>query len=527
MSFRDKIAGREPVDLLVVNARIINPSLGQVVDGHVAVADGKFAGFGQKKSVKVYDAGGAYIAPGFIDPHTHPETPVSHPLRSFASMLRRGVTTVVFNPSNTANATGLAGVRYLDQTTRDFEKNILFYAPSSVPPYKFEDYGVDLSYLDLACFAAEPRFVGLSEIIDPDCDGMDMKIKLFRNKVVDGHARGLGGRALEEYFSAGASCDHECKTPEEAEERLAIGVRIMARGGSFDRDLLPALKACNSENQHFFSFCTDHIGPSTLLEEGSIDNCVRKAVQSGIPLARAIQMATINTASALKMTDRGSFAVGKRADFVLIDPVTLNVVSTFLSGERVTGELLDYLETCDMGRRPLNADVDFDIDDADFRNSEIVDVRDDAAGQYSSEPVFACVINVRSGQKNISFCRVTGLGRVNGAFATTTPIHSHNIFVLGSSAGLMKKAVSMVAGDGGVSVCGEDFCEFLPLPVFGIYSDSSVARVSEGMNRIQSALDRTGIHEDMFGLVRRFTQPGFGTCLTSKGVFVCEDLKQK
>jgi len=85
----------------------------------------------------------------------------------------------------------------------------------------------------------------------------------------------------------------------------------------------------------------------------------------------------------------------------------------------------------------------------------------------------------------------------------------------------------MVAGDGGVSVCGEDFCEFLPLPVFGIYSDSSVARVSEGMNRIQSALDRTGIHEDMFGLVRRFTQPGFGTCLTSKGVFVCEDLKQK
>jgi len=51
--------------------------------------------------------------------------------------------------------------------------------------------------------------------------------------------------------------------------------------------------------------------------------------------------------------------------------------------------------------------------------------------------------------------------------------------------------------------------------------------VSEGMNRIQSALDRTGIHEDMFGLVRRFTQPGFGTCLTSKGVFVCEDLKQK
>jgi len=63
MSFRDKIAGREPVDLLVVNARIINPSLGQVVDGHVAVADGKFAGFGQKKfSVGRMDSG-----PSFCD----------------------------------------------------------------------------------------------------------------------------------------------------------------------------------------------------------------------------------------------------------------------------------------------------------------------------------------------------------------------------------------------------------------------------------------------------------------------------
>jgi len=527
MSFRDKITGREPVDLLVVNARIINPSLGQIVDDHVAVADGKFAGFGQKKSVKVFDAGGAYIIPGFIDPHTHPETPVSHPLRSFASMLRRGVTTAVFNPSNTANATGLAGVRYLDQTTRDFEKNILFYAPSSVPPYKFEDYGVDLSYLDLACFAAEPRFVGLSEIIDPNSDGMDMKIKLFRNKVVDGHARGLGGKALEEYFSAGASCDHECKTPEEAEERLAMGVRIMAREGSFDRDLISVLKACNSENQHFFSFCTDHIKPSTLLEEGSIDNCIRKAVQSGVPLVRAVQMATINTASALKMTDRGSFAIGKRADFVLIAPKMLNVVSTFLSGERVTGGLLDYLETCDLGRRPLNADLDFDIDDIDFRNSKIVDAGDGVAGRYTGEPVFACVINVRSGQKNVSFCRLAGLGRVSGAFATTTPIHSHNIFVLGSSAGLMKKAVSMIAGDGGVAVCGEDFCEFLQLPIFGIYSDLPIARVSEGMDKIQKAIEGIGIHEDMFGFVRRLTQPGFGTCLTSKGVFVCEDLKQK
>jgi len=91
----------------------------------------------------------------------------------------------------------------------------------------------------------------------------------------------------------------------------------------------------------------------------------------------------------------------------------------------------------------------------------------------------------------------------------------------------MKKAVSMIAGDGGVAVCGEDFCEFLQLPIFGIYSDLPIARVSEGMDKIQKAIEGIGIHEDMFGFVRRLTQPGFGTCLTSKGVFVCEDLKQK
>jgi len=47
------------------------------------------------------------------------------------------------------------------------------------------------------------------------------------------------------------------------------------------------------------------------------------------------------------------------------------------------------------------------------------------------------------------------------------------------------------------------------------------------MDKIQKAIEGIGIHEDMFGFVRRLTQPGFGTCLTSKGVFVCEDLKQK
>ena len=50
------------------------------------------------------------------------------------------------------------------------------------------------------------------------------------NKPVDGHAPGLSGEGLKKYIDKGITTDHECSTLLEAEEKIALGMKILIRG---------------------------------------------------------------------------------------------------------------------------------------------------------------------------------------------------------------------------------------------------------------------------------------------------------
>lgn len=70
-------------------------------------------------------------------------------------------------------------------------------------------------------------------------------------------------------------------------------------------------------------------GTSTLLK------CVRKAVEFGIPLEKAVMMATKNPARAIDLFhDRGSISVGKRADLLVLNK-DLTVKKVFLNGKSI------------------------------------------------------------------------------------------------------------------------------------------------------------------------------------------------
>ncbi len=66
----------------------------------------------------------------------------------------------------------------------------------------------------------------------------------------------------------------------------------------------------------------------------SVLDGVRNLVKIGIPLASAIRMASANPARTTGMTDRGSIAVGKRADLVVLNH-DLRVVKTLVKGNVV------------------------------------------------------------------------------------------------------------------------------------------------------------------------------------------------
>ncbi|MEW6320968.1 MAG: D-aminoacylase [Acidobacteriota bacterium] len=91
---------REPFDLLVVNARIVDGSGGEPRSGSVAVRGGAIVGVGEVSgpAARVIDAKGRVVAPGFIDLHSHSDIPLVTDGHA-QSKIRQGVTTEVIGES--------------------------------------------------------------------------------------------------------------------------------------------------------------------------------------------------------------------------------------------------------------------------------------------------------------------------------------------------------------------------------------------------------------------------------------------
>jgi N-acetylglucosamine-6-phosphate deacetylase len=66
----------------------------------------------------------------------------------------------------------------------------------------------------------------------------------------------------------------------------------------------------------------------------SMDGAARNIVGLGVPVERAVEMASTIPAGALGLTDRGRIATGMRADLVALDPDSLAVREVWLAGER-------------------------------------------------------------------------------------------------------------------------------------------------------------------------------------------------
>jgi N-acetylglucosamine-6-phosphate deacetylase len=69
----------------------------------------------------------------------------------------------------------------------------------------------------------------------------------------------------------------------------------------------------------------------------SMDRAVRNVVGLGVPVERAVEMATTIPARALGLMDRGRIAPGMRADLVALDPDSLAARAVWLAGELASG----------------------------------------------------------------------------------------------------------------------------------------------------------------------------------------------
>ena len=266
------------------------------------------------------------IAPGFVDSHVHIESSMLPPAEFARLAVVHGTVATVSDPHEIANVLGAAGVRYMLAQARRTRVKICLGAPPCVPATPFETAGAALGPRAVARLLALPGIGYLSEVMnfpgvlrgDPD---LMAKIRAARRrgKPVDGHAPGLRGKNLNAYVLAGVRSDHESVDVAEAREKLRLGMHVLLREGSTERNLQHLLPLINSNNFQNCSFATDDKLAGDLVKEGHIDHCVRQSIRSGLSPITALQIATINSARHYRLHNLGAIAPRFWADFIVFD----------------------------------------------------------------------------------------------------------------------------------------------------------------------------------------------------------------
>jgi len=316
--------GEQPAELLFKNARLVNVLSGEIHPANVAVDDGRVIGIGDYRARKTIDLNGAYLAPSLIDGHFHVESSMLTAPELARAVVPHGTGAVVIDPHEYANVLGLDGIRYVLESTKNLAVDFFIMLPSCVPATHLETAGARITADDLKLMIADERIAGVAELMNFPGVYLGLKselakIEVGKGKAIDGHAPGLRGKNLNAYALAGVRSDHESVEVEEAREKLRLGMHILLREGSTERNLEHLLPLINANNFQNCSFATDDKLAGDLVNEGHIDHCVRKAIKLGLSPISALQIATINTARHYRLHNLGAIAPRYWADFIVFD----------------------------------------------------------------------------------------------------------------------------------------------------------------------------------------------------------------
>ncbi len=528
-------SGKQPADCVIKNGRIVNVFTGEIESGDIAIVDGYFAGIGNYDGIEVIDAKGKYIAPAFIDGHVHIESTMVRPEEFAKVQLMQGVTTVITDPHEIANVSGVKGIQYMLDATENIPFDAYFMLPSSVPATDFEQTGAVLNHDDLYPFYEHPRVLGLAEVMNYPAvlhAEPSMLSKLtdasMLEKKIDGHAAGLSGNDLNVYMGANIRTDHECTTLEEASERLRKGMYLMIREGTVAQDLVNIIGVVNERNSRRCLFVTDDRHLDDVLHEGSINHNVRLAIAAGIPELIAYQMATINAAECFGLKEHGAIAAGYKADFLILDKLeTVAINAVYKNGRCIVknGKITEFptpelredipqelLETvCINQADEINFDIQVKSGIANIieinPNSlvtnhlqEKVVINEQGVFQSNTETdqLKLALLERYTGSGQVGLAIVKGLGLKNGAIASTVAHDSHNLIVAGTNDKDMIAAIEVLRKTQGgfVIVKNGELVANLELPIAGLMCDLPYQEVYTKVEQLHKGLEQLDASKD-------------------------------
>ena len=506
--------GIRPADLLLRGGSVVNVLTGEVYRTNVAISGDVIAGVGDyyRDGIEIQDVEGLYLLPGLIDAHVHIESSMLSVPEYARAVLPRGTTSVICDPHEIANVSGLNGIKYLFRSSRNIPLNLFVMASSCVPSTQFETSGASISPREIEEMLQWEGVIGLAEVMNVPgvLNGSESSLgKLLsaqkKGYPIDGHAPFLSGKDLNAYIGAGVRSDHEVTSREEAIEKIRLGMYLMIREGSVARNMESLLPVVNTSTYRRCMFVTDDAHPRDLLNRGHLDHILRKAVSLGMDPVMAISMVTINPARIFMRNDLGAIAPGYHADIVAVNNLEdFKVKSVFKDGQEVVRDGKVAFSITSVEDDLIDNSIrikDFSperfrirINGRKIRVIELIrgqiytrhvieDVNVGEDREVKAEPsrdlLKIAVIERHNATGNIGIGFVRGFGLKAGAIASSVSHDSHNVIVVGTNDMDMFKAVKEIIrlGGGHVITSRGEVLGSMPLPIAGLLSNKSLEDV--------------------------------------------------
>lgn len=535
--------GETECDLKLTDLKLVNVFSNEIYATDIYIKGKRIVSIDPDANLQakeVIDCCGRYAVPGFIDGHMHFESTMLSPEALSSVVVPQGTTTLLADLMEIANAAGEAGLKEMIRSIDSLPYRLLVEVSSRVPTAPgLETAGAVLGSREVGDMMKWEESVSLGEmdsskiLISKEDEYLEKILSaLEERKVINGHAIGRLGQELNIYASSGISDDHECVTGRELIERLRVGMKILIREGSTERNVDALIRAVLDEKLDFdnLMFCTDdkHIGE--IREEGHINYNVNRSIRLGVPPVKAIQMATINTARHFRLEHEiGSITPGRLADILLVDDIReIRPAVVIFEGKVVAenGSLLREIPVSNYPawlkdtvhlKKPVTAksfalpaameNTTAEASQAKVHVIQLIDrqiINRDTAfwlpvrnGYVQNDPdhdILKLAVVERYGKTGgIGIGFVSGFQLKRGAMAYSMSHDHHNIVVVGTNDEDMADAVNQVAEmKGGLSVvCSSVTLAKMPLPIGGLMSELPASEVDiqlEEMNKAAGSL---------------------------------------
>jgi len=368
--------GRKPAEIVITGGRVVNVYSEEVYEADVVISSGRIAYVGSQldaigDSTEVIDAAGAFILPGYIEPHCHPWA-LYNPDSLARYVLPWGNTAYV---GELLNLQLLLDPSQMLQVYRDLEQSFVrWFWAIRVAGQSRQDLLSHFPLGSIEQLLAAPGVVEIAEITAwPQVLAGDME--LFERMAlakhhglrVDGHAAGATAEKITALAAAGFTADHESIDLEEAGAKLRNGYHVILRNSSLRPDLdalIPLIKDGRGSSR--LSVTSDGSGPAWIGSQGMVDGIVRRLVRAGVPIPRAVALASLNPATYFRLDEHlGGLAPGRCADLQVLSSFDGEPPEVVMVGGRVvarSGHLVESWKPWEWQRYlDISAEVDLDL----------------------------------------------------------------------------------------------------------------------------------------------------------------------